>query len=76
LGELSARQRAILGAYYGDGGTLTEIAALLHLTPAQAAAEHAAALDTLRAALVRNVSISGLTLVFFQGRSEPGERAA
>lgn len=60
LRELSARQRAILGAFYGDAGTLTEIAQMLHLSPAQATAEHAAALNTLRSVLVRNVSISGL----------------
>lgn len=72
LMELPARQRAILAAFYSDAGSLTQIAVDLYLSPDEAIAEHAAALDILRNVLVRNVSISGLDRVYF----EPAERAA
>lgn len=65
LVELSTRQRVILAAFYGDAGSLTQIAADLNLSPAAAVAEHADALETLRSVLVRNVSISGLDRVYF-----------
>ncbi len=67
LERLTARQRAVLRAFYGDaGGSLEESARLLGLTPAEAEAEHRTALDFLHAALLRNVSLIGSTLVYFQ----------
>jgi RNA polymerase sigma factor (sigma-70 family) len=75
LRALPLRQRAILGAVYGDGErSLAETAAQLHLTVQQARAEERAALRALHAAMVKNVSLSGLTLVFFAGGD--GERRA
>jgi RNA polymerase sigma factor (sigma-70 family) len=65
LRRLTARQRAILGAFYGDAGSLDEIAATLHITPDRANAEHTIAIDALRAALLQNVSKSGLGLANF-----------
>lgn len=72
LQELTARQRAILGAFYSDGGTLVEIAALLHVSTEQVVAEHRRALDILHRTLIRNLSLNGLDRIYFSG----GERAA
>jgi len=63
LRRLPARQRAILAAFYGSSAKIGEVAGLLGLTVAQVATEHGAALDTLHAAVVRNVSISGSSVI-------------
>lgn len=66
---LPVRQRAILGAFYGEEWSIDQIAELLWITPGQVEAEHRAALDSLHAALVQNLSISGSTLVFLSERA-------
>lgn len=63
--RLPARQRAILGAFYGEERSVFEIAEMVSLTPARVEQEHRAALDALHAALLKNLSISGSTLVYF-----------
>lgn len=71
--ELTARQRVILGSLYGPGEyTITEIAEDLLLTVEQITSEHAAALESLRKILLRNLSPDGLDPTFF----EPSEHAA
>ncbi|MES2136105.1 MAG: sigma-70 family RNA polymerase sigma factor [Pseudomonadota bacterium] len=64
LGRLSARQRAVLEAFYGESPSFVTVAGLLGITVVEVATEHAAALDILHRALLRNVSIFGSTLVF------------
>ncbi len=79
LQELTARQRTILGAVYGEAEThLPDLASDLHLTVDQVVEEHRRALAILTVRFARNarrnVSRSGLTLVFLSQR--PGSRAA
>lgn len=69
LRRLPVRQRAILGAFYGEEWSVFQIAELLWITPAQVEAEHRAALDFLHAELLRNLSISGSTLNYFSERA-------
>jgi RNA polymerase sigma factor (sigma-70 family) len=69
LRRLPVRQRAILGAFYGEDWSITQIAELLWITPGQVEAEHRAALDSLHADLLQNLSISGSTLVFLSERA-------
>lgn len=65
LRRLTVRQRAVLGSIYNDGASYKHAAAIFHCRPEDIAADHQRALDTLRAALLQNVSILPSTLVFF-----------
>lgn len=73
--RLPARQRAILGAFYADACTVAEVAALFHLTAAQALAEHDSGLNSLRVRLVQNLRRDDSTQLYFEHPAE-ARRAA
>jgi RNA polymerase sigma factor (sigma-70 family) len=64
LRRLTGRQRAILGARYGEERPLAEIAEMMGLSSQQTAAECTRAIGALQKAAHSNVSIMGSTLVF------------
>lgn len=64
LRRLTARQRSILGAVYGEERPITEIAEMMGLSPRLAAAEHLRAVLVLQHAAVSNLSVLGSAYFF------------